>query len=419
MKLDLSKHKLISTPLKHIIVDSKKKLHGWWAGKRECSSEKMLINPYNGCSVNCFFCYANNFSWGYFRHFKETNTLTVCKNYHLEVAKQLDKLKVASCGYLSPMTDPFQPIESKYHLSEKIIETFIERNLPISFTTKCIPPKNIAKLISQQEHSFGQFSILTPRKDLHEKIFSKEVCSSETLFEQIKPLTTTKNQVTGKPLHIICRIDPIIPYITSNQDDLKELIRQAEEAGAKHIIASCLDIPLNAKNSILKKLYQINPSPAYPYEKLYSEVIDGCLHANIIFREKLFSFLKEETSKRGLSLALCMEYEKCTPYKVNIGNGKKKNVNFEGLNKKFMTSDTCEAINIPVYIRKSKKQHLGYNGQLYNQFVPADCNPDYKGNCLKCTSATCTINSLAMGITRGSQKNFSYSDYQKWSKTLN
>lgn len=416
MNIDFTKYKIIKEPVKHILVNSSKKLHGWWPGKRECSCEKMLINPYNGCSVNCFFCYANNFQWGYFKHFKETGTITVCKNYDLEVAKQLDRLNVAACGYLSPMTDPFQQINNKYHLSDKIIKVFIDRNIPISFTTKCLTPDNLPELISKQKHSFAQFSIITPRKDLIKHILGSSAANSDDLFNEIKKYSPIKYLNSDQTIHTVCRIDPIIPYITSARDDLKELIKQAVSAGARHIIASCLDIPVSAKNLIIKRLYQLNANPDYAYEKLFCENIGGSLHAHINFRKKLFSFLREETQKQGISFALCMEYEKNKPYIVNIGKDKTKKVSCHGLNKEFMTSSTCEGINVPIYIREGENSYIDSYGKTQKTFIPAANSNQCNGNCLNCKKAVCGVQDLAMGRSISSQKNFEYGDYRRWSK---
>jgi len=106
MKIRINKkdYKIIDKPQRHILISTKKELHGWWPGKRECTSERMLINPYNGCGIGCFFCYSLAFP-GYFQIFREKGVITVAKDFDKSIAKQLDSINVASCGYLSPVTD--------------------------------------------------------------------------------------------------------------------------------------------------------------------------------------------------------------------------------------------------------------------------------------------------------------------------
>ncbi len=103
---------IIKEPVPHVLLETKKELHGWYAGKRECTAERMLINPYNGCGVNCFYCYTRALP-GYFEAFHSDGTIFVSKDFDLTVARQLDSIDVASCGYLSPVTDPFQKINEK------------------------------------------------------------------------------------------------------------------------------------------------------------------------------------------------------------------------------------------------------------------------------------------------------------------
>ena len=95
----------------------------------------MLVNPYNGCTHNCFFCYAHAL-WGYFYTFETEGVVTVFKDFDKVIAGQPGKADYASCGYLSPVTDPFQPLNNKYKLTEKIIAEFVNRNIPVEFITK-------------------------------------------------------------------------------------------------------------------------------------------------------------------------------------------------------------------------------------------------------------------------------------------
>ncbi|HAW50107.1 TPA: hypothetical protein DCX16_04070 [bacterium] len=378
----LKEFEIIEEPYPHVVINTKKELHGWWKGKRECTGERLLINPYNGCSIDCIFCYVKGFSWSYFKLFFEEKVVSVCWDFDKIVAEQLDSINVASCGYLSPVTDPFQDINSKYNLSEKIIEVFIERNIPIEFVTKQIIPDRAIELIKTQIHSFGQVSILTQNDDLR-KLFVPGGASTKDLFENLERLAS-------KGIFAVCRIDPIFPYLTDKKMDLLDLIKRAKDSGAKHIVASSLDIPKSIYSHIIDRFSIFGTSVVYDYKRLYTEPIDAYYNAKIDYRKKLFSFLRETCDSLGLSFALCMEYE--------LLDGKAI-----GLNKEFANTKNCEGIDIPIYIRDGKK------------FRPASsCD----GACLNCKEAICGIEDLAMAKNPDSKKDFKLNDYKRWSKKL-
>jgi len=384
MKLYIGKkeYEILDKPVLHTLISTKKEIHGWYPGKRECTSERLLINPYNGCSVDCFFCYARALP-GYFEIFNQKNIIFVCKDFDKEVSKQLDSIDIVSCGYLSPVTDPFQTLEDVYHLSEKIISEFVKRNIPIEFITKCKIPQNVIELIKGQKHSFGQVSILTLNERLR-RIFSPGGANNEELFDNIKRLSK-------EGIYSVCRLDPIFPFITDSKESLEELVERAVDSGARHIIASILDIPLRIQGLILNKIKRYFGLRIYSaYISLYRERI-GYLNADIDYRKKIFEFLKNLCDKKGITFALCMEYEL-------------KNNKFIGLNRGFMTSKNCEGMGVPLYVRKDN-----------NYFEPlSDC----LGNCLDCREALCGIEDLAMAKKENSKKDFKLKDYRRWSKDL-
>jgi len=374
-------YEVIEKPVPHVLIKTKKELHGWYPGKRECTAERLLINPYNGCSVGCFYCYARALP-GYFEIFNQKNIIFVCQDFNEVISRQLDSLSVASCGYLSPVTDPFQNLEEIYHLSEKIIEEFVKRNIPIEFITKCKIPEKVLELIRNQRHSFGQVSILTVNEDLR-KIFSPGGANTEELFENLRRLSR-------KGIFSVCRIDPIFPFLTDRKEELSQLVEKAVDCGAKHIVASILDIPLRIKNLILNKIKNCFGKEVYlKYISLYKEKI-GYLNAEIGYRRSVFEFLRKLCDKKKITFSLCMEYE--------IKDNK-----IVGLNREFMSANNCEGIDIPIYVRKNNRFDVLYN-----------C----LGNCLNCKEALCGIEDLAMARDIEAKKSFKLRDYRRWSEDL-
>jgi len=372
---------VIEEPQKHVLLSTRKELHGWWPGKRECTSERMLINPYNGCGIGCFFCYSLAFP-GYFQTFRKENVIIVAKGFDKVIADQLDSIDVASCGYLSPVTDPFQPVNNLYQLSEKIIGVFVERNIPIEFITKAQIPEQVLELIKEQKHSFGQVSFLTAEENLR-KVLVPRGASNTVLYRNLE-------RMAKRGIYAVCRIDPIFPYLTDKKSNFRQLINRAKDSGAKHIIASVLDIPIKIHKEILDQLKAyFGAGIEFDYRKLYVENINGYLNAKADYRKKTFDILRNICESLDMSFALCMEYE--------LVDGKPR-----GLNREFTNSTNCEGIDIPVYRREKEK------------FVPAT---DCRGDCLNCARAKCGIKDLAMG-REGSKKDWRLKDYRRWSKEL-
>ena len=374
-------YEIIEEPQKHVVVPTKKELHGWWPGKRECTSERMLINPYNGCGIGCFFCYSLAFP-GHFQTLRKENVIIVAKDFDKIVSDQLDSINVASCGYLSPVTDPFQPVNNRYHLSEKIIRVFVERNIPIEFITKAEIPEEAIELIKKQKHSFGQISFLSINENLR-KILVPRGASNDVLFRNLE-------RMAEKGIYAVCRIDPIFPYLTDNKSGFQQLIKRAKDSGAKHIIVSVLDIPIKIHKEVLNKIKtNFGTGIEFDYRRLYVENIDGYLNARIDYRKKVFDILRNICENLDMTFALCMEYE--------LIDGKPR-----GLNREFTSSRNCEGIDIPVYRRVKEK------------FVPAT---DCRGDCLNCTEAKCGIEDLVMK-RESSKKDWRLKDYRRWSRQL-
>jgi DNA repair photolyase len=376
---------VIKAPIPHILVESNKELHGWWNGiepygNRECTAEKLLINPYNGCSHNCLFCYSHALG-GYFNIFREKGVLTVFNDFDKGTARQLNGLNVASCGYLSPVTDPFQRINAKYELSEKILEVFVDRNIPVQFTTKGRISESALKIIKKQEHSFGEVSILTMAEDKRERLMAGGAATDE--------LVRNIERLADAGIFAVCRIDPIIPYVTDDEEGLDALVRKVVDAGARHIITSCMDIPRAFKYEIYDKLEARFKVPRRKMEQLYTEMLSGRFHAKIEYRKKLFRTMREICDRNKVTLGLCMEFE--------LLGGKK----VRGLNKEFMSSNNCDGIDIPIYVREGDGK----------RFEPVKgCN----GNCLNCHFSDKMPKCGILDLKKAGA--WKLRDYRRWSR---
>lgn len=375
-------------PVPHLVTASSKKIHGWWPGKRDCTAERLLVNPYNGCSHNCSYCYAHALP-GRFAMFAQHGIVTVCSGFDREVGRQLDSLRVAACGYLSPVTDPFQPIDDRYRLSVGIIKQFVERGLPIEFTTKGRVPDEALELMAGGRHCFGQVSICTLDATRH-RILMPGAQPPAVLLDNLR-------RIKSAGLYAVARIDPVIPYLTDDQEELRRLVAAARDAGADHVVASCLDLPVANGARVVDDLSLAVPGPGRArwqerFRRLYRERIGASTHAAEGYRRDLFAYLRDLVSANDMTFALCMEYAKPQkPGAMPIG-----------LNREYATSRNCEGIDVPLYVRAPNEERFapltGCDGAcLY-------CTPDY-------AAATCRIPELAGG------GGWTLADYRRFSAT--
>lgn len=102
-----------------------------------------VVNPYTGCSFGCHYCYAsfsgrfageNEMEWGEYVRVK-ANALDLV---YPEVRRLLASGRGDKTIMISSVTDPYQPLEARYRLTQGILNALVELRWPgrISLLTK-------------------------------------------------------------------------------------------------------------------------------------------------------------------------------------------------------------------------------------------------------------------------------------------
>ncbi len=340
-------YSVFKKPVPHIITHTKSVIHGWSGdaqknGRRACTAERFLLNPYRGCTHRCQYpCYTCAFSSfsPYYKLFWEQNIPTVVINFPEVLANELDNpdLKFAAWGYLSPTTDPFQkPLEPHYELTYKIMKIFVERSLGFEFITKNIPGKKVVDLLQDYPYAFAQFTITSNDEDFR-KIFEPGSAPYEKRFEAMREF-----HEAGIP--VILRYDPVEPLFNDKEQIIKEVFSRAYEYGARHVIFSISD-----KNFRYWDMYTNNLEKhghgnlIEQLKKIYTDKQAGELHTNSNYREKLINKALVIAKEIGLTFALCMEFIK--DFNTN---------RFIDLNQKYKTSNNCEGIDTSLFKKNAE-----------------------------------------------------------------
>lgn len=122
------------------------------------SAYDFTLNPYRGCQYGCSYCYAAAFSpnstmrqdWG--------NWVIIKQNAAEILAKELARWDKKNPGnppsiYMSSVTDPYQPIESKQQLTRQLLEVMVHYQPTLVIQTR-------SPMITRDIDILGQFQRL-------------------------------------------------------------------------------------------------------------------------------------------------------------------------------------------------------------------------------------------------------------------
>lgn len=251
---------------------------------------KYNINPYLGrCLHNCLYCYAIKFP-------SFTGPIIPRLKLKEEILGMVKKTKVRLPVMLSDSTDPYQPIEEEYEITRKCLEVLAEHKFPLLIVTKSdLVIRDID--VFKKTPTVVSMTITTSRNDIA-SIMEPNAPEPHARFLAL-------NEIASENIPTVVRIDPIIPGVNSDMDDLRRLVLEASRIGVKQITASTMKLV----KGTLQAIRSVNPRLSKKLAEIYSdgEWIGGYKYLNRKLRLKILSALKSITHKYGLEFATCRE----------------------------------------------------------------------------------------------------------------
>lgn len=171
------------------------------------------INPYVGCAHGCRYCYAT-FMKRYTGHSEEWGTFVDIKVNAPEVlAKQVKRIRNGQV-LLSSVTDPYQPIESKYGLTRQCLEILLRHSFSVDILTKSsLVLRDIDRIKEFEQIEVGL--TITTDDDEVRKIFEPNVPPIAARLDTLKKLF-------DQGVRTYAFIGPVLPM---NPERLAKMIR--------------------------------------------------------------------------------------------------------------------------------------------------------------------------------------------------
>ena len=233
------------------------------------------LNPYRGCQHNCAYCYVPNVlriqrkEWGSF--------VEVKTNIPVVLSKELKKKKPGVVG-LSTVTDPYQPIEKKYHLTRYCLEQLLKYDFPTHIQTKSNLVTRDLDIISKFSKAEVMFSI----GSLNEK----EIRILEPYSSSIEDRLNAMKKCEESGIKTTVFFGPIYPNIKTSE--ISKMIDSFIRHGATEIMID----KLNLKPGIKKNVAEVFP----PYQSL---IEDSTYHLELF--DEIMRVCKEKKLKAVLA----------------------------------------------------------------------------------------------------------------------
>ena len=238
------------------------------------------VNPYEGCSCNCQYCYIRGSKYGV----NMAEKLSVKTNALEVLEKQLaSRAKKNQFGFVAvgSATDAYMPHENEFQLTREFLKLLLKYRFPVFISTKCALILRDVDLLKQIE----QAAILP--EDLRNRMSNKVIVSvslstlENDLAETLEPgalLPMERLNVLRqlKQSGLLCGVNaiPLLPFISDTDESLEQLIGQVKAHGAHYILAGGLtlfgDLEADSKTLYYKFISRKFPHLISDYKKLYN-----------------------------------------------------------------------------------------------------------------------------------------------------
>ncbi|MES2848765.1 MAG: radical SAM protein [Bacteroidota bacterium] len=255
------------------ILNKHKKRDSWFL-------DDYSVNPYEGCSCNCQYCYIRGSKYGENMEEKlavKTNALEVLEKQLRNRARK----KEYGIVVVGSATDTYIQHEASYKITKGMLELLLKYRFPVFISTKSTLITRDIELLK----AIDAAAILPD--DLKDKlkhgvILSVSISSmDENISNTLEPGAATPvqrleilQQLKSEGFLVGVNAIPVLPYISDTEEELEKITAASRAYGADYILVGGLTLfgneAADSKTLFYKFLKRYNPALIEKYDLLYS-----------------------------------------------------------------------------------------------------------------------------------------------------
>ena len=245
------------------------------------------LNPYRGCEFSCIYCYSLASRWkaryegarragltlDAFLGGKANRALEprgsagqevlVKINIPLLLKREISRRR-RGVVLIGSITEPYQPCEADFHLTERCLHILHEHGWPVEVGTKAdliLRDADLLAGISERSTCHVFVTITTLDRSLA-RWLEPGAPSPGRRLEVVERLSEL-----GVPV-CVCMI-PVIPGLTDNEEAISEIAEAARAYGAERFLAGALTLPGEVRERFLSFISARFPELTPLYERIY------------------------------------------------------------------------------------------------------------------------------------------------------
>ncbi|HWF47823.1 MAG TPA: radical SAM protein [Bryobacteraceae bacterium] len=237
-----------------------------------CHSERVpfqwTINPYRGCEYGCKYCYARFTHEFLERRGKDDfETEIYAKDWDRRAfLTELRVLKPGDVIAIGTATDPYQPAERRFGLTQQVLDAMLLlRGMRICLTTKSnLVARDATLLKNLSVHN--EVSVAMTVTTMDRKL--------ARMLEPNAPRPDLRMEAVAKlaqeGVNVGVLASPILPLLTDSEENLESVAREAQRAGATWFGAGVLFLKPAAQRVFFPFLSEKFPQHAGRYRASYA-----------------------------------------------------------------------------------------------------------------------------------------------------
>lgn len=246
------------------------------------------MNLYRGCCHGCIYCDSRSNCY----HIDDFDIVKGKENALFILEKELSKKREKGVIGIGSMSDTYNPNEIKYEQTRGALKLILKYGFGVSIDTKSdliLRDLELLKEINSKNNVIVKFTITTPNDNLS-KIIEPNVCVSSKRLQAIKVLS-------DNGIFVGIMINPVLPFITDSEEDMKKLVRLAHDYGAKFIHTYMgMTLRENQREYYFEQLDKHFVGLKETYKKHYGNKYN-CVVPNA---KKRYQIFKRECDKYGI-----------------------------------------------------------------------------------------------------------------------